>query len=78
MNQGEAFMEDRRLQTQVLDLKARLELAQKGAAWFAAQPGGTESDARSQIETLSREIQQIESQRSGLLQQILSAPFGGE
>jgi hypothetical protein len=71
MNQMNVVNEQGALQAQSLDLRARLEIAEKGIAWFAAHPGGSEADAKRLKEELTAELQKVEDKRSALLQQIL-------
>ena len=78
MNQSNFLTENQGLQARSIELRTKLEVGEKALVWFESHPGGSVEDARREQEAMSAELQQIESKRSALLQQILSAPFGGE
>jgi hypothetical protein len=71
MNQMNVVNEQSALQAQSLDLRSKLDTAEKGIAWFTAHPGGTVEDAKRLKEELTTELQKVEDKRSALLQQIL-------
>ena len=78
MNQPDVINEQKTLQDRSVELRGKIEVADGALAWFAMQPAGSEADARRLKDEYAAELQQIEARRSALLQQILSAPFGGE
>jgi len=71
VNQANTIGEEKQLQAQSVDLRAKLEVIEKTIAWFEMQPGGTEADARRLQQEFTAELQKIEARRSALLQQIL-------
>ena len=75
---NEIMLNNQQLQALSLAAKAKLELADKAAQWFQANPGGTLDLAKQQMETLQAEIDRLEAERTALLQRILSTTFGGE
>ncbi|MPZ50299.1 MAG: hypothetical protein GEU75_13545 [Dehalococcoidia bacterium] len=76
MNQ--AVTDNKTLQVQELDLKAKLAVAEGALAWYEMRPGGTVEDAQQLKGELASQIAEIAAKRSALLQQMLSTSFGGE